>query len=81
MTQGIRIDGAFAKSKKAVKEAVYETDKVVRLVATSWHGDEYDGPVSSAPVGRYSFVGPDEHNKRNFYGTIEVMPSGTIKVT
>ena len=80
MTQGIRINGDFAKSKKAVKEAV-EAGQSVRLVATSWHGDEYDGPVVHAPVGRYSFVGPDEHNKRNFYGTVEVKANGTVKVT
>jgi hypothetical protein len=69
MTQGIRINGDYAKSKKAIRDAV-ESWQTVRLVATSWHGDEYDGDVLNAPIGRYYFVGPDEHNKRTFYGEI-----------
>jgi hypothetical protein len=60
------------KSKKAVKEACADDPTRVRLEATSVFGNEYDGPVSEAPDGSYSFVGPDPYTKRNFYGTITV---------
>ncbi len=62
--QGIRVNGTFAKSKKAVKEAVANGDRV-RLVATSFFGNEYDGNVLSAPDGMYFFVGPDENTRRS----------------
>jgi hypothetical protein len=59
------------KSKKAVKEALAE-GKAVNLEATSLFGNEYDGPVRTAPDGRYHFVGPDPYTNRKFYGTIIV---------
>jgi hypothetical protein len=34
-------------------------------------GNEYDGPVTEAPDGTYTFVGPDPYNKRTFYGNIK----------
>jgi hypothetical protein len=43
---------------------------VVRLEATFLFGNEYDGPVSEAPDGTYTFVGPDPYTSRKFYGTI-----------
>lgn len=81
MTQGIFINGDRPKSKKAVKEAIAANPASVRAEATSWHGDEYDGPVSYLPVGStVVFVGPDPHRDRRFYGTIKVTANG-IKVT
>jgi hypothetical protein len=77
--QGIWINGQRPKSKKAVKEAVAAGESVA-LQATSVFGNEYDGPVTEAPDGSYTFVGPDPYTKRNFYGTIKkIGPS--IKVT
>jgi hypothetical protein len=68
-------------SKKAVKEALALDAGTIVLEATSFFGDEYEGPVSEAPAGKYSFVGPDPHTRRNFYGTIVVGQDGSIKVT
>lgn len=76
--QGIWINGSRPKSKKAIKEALIAGDEV-SLEATSVFGNEYDGLVADAPEGNYTFVGPDPHNKRNFYGTMTVR-SGKVTV-
>ena len=75
--QGIFINGRRPKSKKEVKEAVAAGLRV-SLEATSMFGNEYDGPVSEAPNGTYSFVGPDPYRLRNFYGNITVSPKGVV---
>ncbi len=70
MTQGIWMkDYSRPASKKAVKAAV-DAGERVSLEATSFFGNEYDGPVADAPDGTYFFVGPDPARKRNFYGQI-----------
>lgn len=69
--QGLFVNGARPKSKKAVKEALAAGESV-QLEATSVFGNEYSGPVSLAPPGTYAFVGPDPYRARNFYGTITV---------
>lgn len=79
--QGIYVNSSRPKSKKAVKEAVAADASCVNLEATSLHGNEYAGPVSSAPPGRYSFVGPDPYTSRKFYGTLTVSTDGKIKVS
>ena len=78
--QGIFIQDQRPKSKKQIKETVAQEPAKVKLEATSLFGNEYGGPVSEAPVGKYTFVGPDPYTKRNFYGTITVKPDGTITV-
>jgi hypothetical protein len=70
--QGLFIDGERPKSKKAVKEAIAAGVATVRVEATSWFGNEYDGNLAYAPDGAIAFVGPDPFTKRNFYGTIVV---------
>lgn len=77
--QGIYVNNARPKSKKAVKEAVAAGGRV-SLEATSMLGREYEGPVSEAPAGTYHFVGPDPYRARNFYGTIVVKADGKIVV-
>jgi hypothetical protein len=78
--QGIFLAGyRRPKSKKEVKEAV-AAGNFVMLEATSIFGNEYDGDIKDAPDGKYSFVGPDPHTKRNFYGTI-TKSGETIKVS
>lgn len=80
MTQGIFIEGRRPRSKKQIKEAV-EAGLPVRIEATSWHGDEYDGDVSHMPLNQtIYFVGPDPFIARNFYGQIKRTASG-VKVT
>jgi hypothetical protein len=76
--QGVWINGSRPKSKKAIKEALLAGDEV-SLEATSVFGNEYDGLVTDAPDGNYTIVGPDPHNKRNFYGTMTVR-SGKVTV-
>lgn len=71
MTQGVFVNGQRPKSKKAIREALANGDRV-SLEATSIFGNEYDGPVENAPDGRYTIVGPDPYSKRNFFGTITV---------
>ena len=80
--QGIYINGVRPASKKAVKEAVESDPASVRIEATSFFGNEYDGPASELPAnaGKVVFVGPDPYNKRNFYGTIE-WKNGKLKVS
>lgn len=79
MTQGIYVDYRRPKSKKAVKEAL-AAGQTVSLQATSFFGNEYDGPVDQAPDGTYFFVGPDPERDRRFYGQVIVKSSQvTIK--
>lgn len=73
--QGLFVEGRRPKSKKAVREAIATNPARVRLEATSWFGNEYDGPVEDAPAGEYHIVGPDPHTDRRFYGTITVTPT------
>lgn len=77
--QGIWLKGyRRPKSKKEVKEAIASGEGVV-LEATSIFGNEYEGRVSEAPDGSYTFVGPDPATSRKFYGTI-TKSGDTIKV-
>jgi len=79
MTQGIRIKGKYAPSKKAVKEALAAEPSDVSLVATSFFGNEYDGPVTEMPIEKMAtFVGPDEQRRRNFFGNITRKADGRI---
>lgn len=80
MTQGVFVRGSRPKTKKAIKEAVIEAPSRVSLEATSMFGNEYDGPVSEAPDGTYTFVGPNPYTDRRFYGNI-VKKGDFIKVT
>lgn len=78
--QGIFVDGRRPKSKKEVREAAADNPQRVRIEATSWFGNEYDGSLVNAPQGTIYFVGPDPHTKRNFYGQIVVTEKGvTVK--
>jgi hypothetical protein len=77
MTQGIYIKGRRPKSKKEIKEAIVADPSQVSVEATSWYGNEYDGPMHQAPYGlRIYFVGPDPYTNRRFYGSIEVTEKG-----
>jgi hypothetical protein len=68
---GIFIDCGRPKSKKEVKEAVEDDPTTVHIESTGIIPG-YAGPVSEAPDGTYSFVGPDPYRSRKFYGTITV---------
>jgi hypothetical protein len=70
--QGIFIRGARPASKRAVKEAIASDPRQVSIEATSWFGNEYGGPLPDAPAGTITFVGPDPHRDRRFYGSIAV---------
>ena len=67
----IFIDNTLPRSKAAIKKAIAAGAEIV-IEATSFFGDEYDGPVAAAPDGTYRFVGPDPHTSRNYYGTLTV---------
>lgn len=78
--QGVFINGERPQSKKAVREACETDPASVSLEPISFFGGDHDGPVTEF-VGKTSFVGPDPHTKRNFFGTLERSADGTIKVT
>ena len=81
MTQGIWINGERPKSKKAIREAVETNPAMVDVEATSWHGNEYGGPLDKAPEGTMiTFVGPDPYTSRKFYGTITKF-NGELHIT
>ena len=68
--QGIFLAGyKRPKSKKEVKEAV-AAGKTVVIEATSIFGNEYGGDIVDMPEGTITFVGPDPHTNRKFYGNI-----------
>ena len=68
MTQGIWVNYKRPKSKKEVIEAVKTNPASVALEATSFYGDEYDGPITQMPEDKMVFeVGPDPYTKRNFF--------------
>lgn len=68
MTQGIWVNWNRPKSKKAVKEAIASNPEGVSLEATSFFGNEYDGPITEMPENKMVFVvGPDPARDRRFY--------------
>lgn len=78
MTQGVFVNGQRPSSKKAIKEAL-AAGHDVSLEATSIFGNEYDGPVTSAPDGFYTFVGPDPARSRKYYGNF-IVQGGQVKL-
>lgn len=57
-------------TKKELEREVRNDPSGVYLQATSIFGNEYGGPLSSAPLGRFSVVGPDPKLKRSWFATI-----------
>lgn len=81
MQGGIFIDGKLPKSKAEVKRAVADPGQhYVTFYDTSAFNPHGSCDVRALPAGRHTFVGPDPFNKRNFYGTIEVV-NGKVKVS
>lgn len=76
--QGIWVDGNRPRTKKALKDAL-ASDGAVSLEATSLFGNEYDGPIESAPDGKYYVVGPDPVRARTWYAEI-IVSNGKITV-
>jgi hypothetical protein len=80
MTQGLFVNMARPRSKKAVKEAI-ASGTAVYAEATSFYGGEFEGLIYSLPEGeKVVFVGPDPHRDRRFYGTI-TKKNGLLRVT
>lgn len=69
--QGIYVNGSRPASKKQIRETASISPGSIRIEATSMFGNEYDGPASQMPENTIvTFVGPDPHTRRNFYGQI-----------
>lgn len=69
--QGLYVDFKRPRSKKQVREAIASDPHRVGIEATSFFGNEFDGNAADLPTGStVSFVGPDPHTKRNFYGQL-----------
>jgi hypothetical protein len=83
MSYGVFIRGVRPKSKKQVKEAMKATPASV-----TWQNDSAFGPDAgmtypgnALPEGlNDTFVGPDPHRSRKFYGQIKVK-DGKVTVT
>lgn len=81
MPHGVYVDYKRPKSKKQVKEAILDNPSRVRLESVSFFGNEYDGPVADMPSGKViTFVGPDPHTSRKFFGQI-ARSGDTFKVS
>ena len=78
--QGTFTNGYRPATKKALREAIAAMPAAVRLEATSMFGNEYDGPITDAPDGRYTVVGPGPYTSRKWYANITVR-DGQIKVS
>ncbi len=81
MSEGIKIRGEWAKSKKAVKEACATNPDDVVVHFTSAFTSQSDSRLSQLSRGTLHFVGPDPYSNRKFYGTIAISEDGKIKVT
>lgn len=84
--QGVYIDtdgtGDYDRpaTKKALREALAANPGAVAVEATSWFGNEYDGPASEMPEGVPVYVvGPDPHRRRNWYAVL-TRKGGTVAV-
>lgn len=79
--QGVYVNGERPKTKRAMREAIADAPHTVRIEATSWFGDEYDGSIVNMPCGTtVYFVGPDPHTKRSWYGSIVRNNDGKVVV-
>jgi hypothetical protein len=77
--QGIYISYNRPRSKKQIKEQAATDPSKIQIEATSVFGNEYDGPATEMPIGtQVTFVGPDPHTKRDFYGTIKRTAKGLV---
>lgn len=65
-------------TKKALKEAVLAGEDV-RIEATSYFGNEYDGPISKAPAANYAVVGPSPE-KRVWFAQVIKSADGKVVV-
>lgn len=79
--QGIYVNYERVKTKKIAVAAIKEHPETVTLEATSFFGNEYDGPILGMPVGTHaSVVGPDPYKLRNWYLNLTRTKEG-FKVT
>lgn len=77
MSEGIRINGEYPKSKKAIKDAIKSDPETVTIDTTSAFVDARTFPITVAPIGqRIDFVGPDPYTNRKFYGSITRTATG-----
>ena len=68
-------EGNRFPTKKSLREELAEGGTAY-LEATSFFGNEYDGPVNGAPNGTYYVVGPDPHTSRKWYAQLVVTGAG-----
>ena len=75
--QGIWVQWARVKTKKDAIKAIKNEPETVSLQATSFFGNEYDGPILNMPKNQPAHVvGPDPERQRNWYLTIERLDKG-----
>lgn len=79
MTQTIRVNGNYPRTKKALRTAIGHNPEQVLLESHAVvPGEEYSGPITAMPVGRRVYlVGPEPYVRR-WYGQLTKRADGTF---
>jgi hypothetical protein len=79
--QGLFVNGRRPRSKAEVKRVAAATPERLRVEATSYFGNEWEGYADKLPVGLVvRFVGPEPSTSRKFYGTLTRLSDGRLRV-
>lgn len=79
LTGGVYIDGKAPKTKKELKAAVADDPQRVRFYSTSALHPRSSYTLDALTAGiKLSIVGPDPHQKRSWYATVERLSTGKV---
>lgn len=81
ITGGVYINGKAPKTKKELKAAIADPAQhhLVRFYSTGALDARSSFTVDTLPQGqKLSVCGPDPHQKRSWYGTIERLSTGKL---
>jgi len=80
MTQGVYVNGQYPRTKQELVEAVKSAPDSVRLIATSLHGGEFDGPISRMPLEYPCYIVGPSPAQRKWYANIRRLRTGGFRV-
>lgn len=79
MTGGVYIDGKAPKTKSALKQAIADDPQRVRFYSTSALSARSSFTLDTLPQGQpLSICGPDPHQKRSWYATVQRLSTGKL---
>lgn len=79
LTGGVYIDGSAPKTKKMLKEAIADDPQRVRFYSTGALDPRSSFTIDTLSAGqKLSICGPDPHQKRTWYATIERLSTGKV---